>query len=186
MRKTLSIVMLILWAAAPVAWAQGISSFFEDKLAEAVKSGSAEDARAALLKGASPDSKSSDGDYFYLIEATRADFPSVVRVLLQFNANVNIRDQLGNSPLHWAAEGNKSEVARILIAGRADINAQDRNGLTPLMKATQANQSNMVEMLLREKADTTLTDFTGRTALDIAIRDRKTTIASMLRAAPKK
>jgi len=185
MRRILAAILLALVAAAPAARSQGIASFFEDRMADAVRNGNVQEAREALLKGANPNSKA-NSEYYYLIEATRANHAGIIRLLLEHNADPATRDQLGNTALHWAAEGNKPEIARLLLGGRADINAQDRNGLTPLMKAVQANHPAVVELLLREKADIALTDFTGRSALDIAQRERRTQIANMLKAAQKK
>ena len=68
MRKALAIVVLAVLAGMPAAWSQGLSSFFEDKMADAVKAGSLQDAREALLKGANPNSKGGS-EFLYLIEA---------------------------------------------------------------------------------------------------------------------
>jgi ankyrin repeat protein len=58
-----------------------------------------------------------------------------VRQLLEQGADVNTRDELQLTPLHWAAIYGKTEVAKLLIEKGADVNARDKNQRTPLHDA---------------------------------------------------
>ena len=67
-------------------------------------------------------------------------------------ANVDLRDNRGLTPLHWASgavvgSGDSVFVVRALIFQGADINAQDPNGRTPLDYAINSEQEQVAEEL---------------------------------------
>lgn len=65
--------------------------------------------------------------------AVRASRNSIVaEALLAKGADPNRKDINKNTPLHFAAKYNDSEVIRALVAGGADINDKNINGYTPL------------------------------------------------------
>lgn len=90
---------------------------------------------------------------YALISATSSDFSSLdmVRVLLEYGADVNVADACGRTPLHNACAGlcvdesgfaDKSDEAilglseideaiDLLLSAGADISAEDQNGATP-------------------------------------------------------
>lgn len=74
----------------------------------------------------------------YLLHAY-AHQPKLVRVLIQKGANVNIKTNDGDTPLHYAACGSGSESIesiKILLSNGADINSRDNMGRTPLKRTT--------------------------------------------------
>jgi hypothetical protein len=57
----------------------------------------------------------------------------VVRLLLGRGANVNMTDDAGQTPLHWATFGPHVEVTRALLSAAASVTARDRRfNATPL------------------------------------------------------
>ncbi|GAT22156.1 hypothetical protein RIB2604_01501880 [Aspergillus luchuensis] len=63
-------------------------------------------------------------------------------------ANVNARDKLENTPLHWAANEGHLHVVQALIEAGADANVEDENGHTPLETAIEGKKSAVVRYLL--------------------------------------
>ena len=56
----------------------------------------------------------------------------LVKLLLQFNVDVNYRDSQKSTPLHWACEEERAEVALLLVDRGADIAALNKEEKTPL------------------------------------------------------
>jgi ankyrin repeat protein len=61
--------------------------------------------------------------------------PEVVRLLIEAGADPNARGPGDETPLHWAASSDDSDVADALIEGGADVNAPDGSIGTPLANA---------------------------------------------------
>ncbi|MBM3886423.1 ankyrin repeat domain-containing protein [Candidatus Dependentiae bacterium] len=56
-------------------------------------------------------------------------------------AMINIQDEQGRTPLHWAAEGHKQVCTQLLIGARANVNARDNANKTPLQLARAGNRA---------------------------------------------
>ena len=61
-----------------------------------------------------------------------ADFPETARWLIEQGADVNARDNIGRTPLQWAAEYGRAESVRLLMGAGADPTMQDSTGKTAL------------------------------------------------------
>lgn len=66
-----------------------------------------------------------------LEEAMRANDSATVLRLLQNGADVNIKDDNGETLLRWAASGGHTEIAALLLKRGADVNAKNDTGNTP-------------------------------------------------------
>ena len=62
---------------------------------------------------------------------------SVMRVLLEANADVNAVEELGNTALHLASSWDCSDCVKLLCAAGADVNAINNSGCTSLIEAAQ-------------------------------------------------
>ena len=62
----------------------------------------------------------------------------IVKMLLEHNADPNIREQGGYTPLHAAAQNGDEEMIRILLYGGADLTVKNNDGKTPLDLALEA------------------------------------------------
>ena len=105
-----------------------------------------------------------------------------VKQHLAAGTNVDEKDGVGWTPLHYAAvEGNK-EVVELLITKGADVNAKDdQSGETPLHFAAFSGHKEIVELLIAKGADVNAKDDDGKTPLDSAIRRKHSEIADLLR-----
>lgn len=66
----------------------------------------------------------------HLLSMSHVNKNSLLKILIQKGANVNLKDGNGSSALHYALLD--LETVKILLANGADVNALDRMGRTPL------------------------------------------------------
>ena len=107
----------------------------------------------------------------------------MLNLLLEFGANPNETDGLGNSPLMHACALNNSYAVERLIAAGAQVDWANQQGLTPLMRAAQAGAIGAIRTLLEHGALIDLTDYTGRDAMSWAMTNGHQRAAELLRAA---
>ena len=63
----------------------------------------------------------------------------LAQLLMECNADPNVTDVFGNTPLHQAARKGHKEVTRLLIRSHADLNVARRiGGETPLHRAVHS------------------------------------------------
>ena len=94
--------------------------------------------------------------------------------LLQKDANPNVRDKTGMTPLMLATQLRFIDGARSLLARKADVNGANNQGETALIRAVQLRDSEMVRLLLSKGANPDLTDtLAGMSARDYAAQDRR-------------
>ncbi|RED17107.1 ankyrin repeat domain-containing protein [Parasphingopyxis lamellibrachiae] len=107
--------------------------------------------------------------------------------LLRQNANPDIRDREGNTPLHIAAQIGYLEAADWLRIVDADLNARNNRGETPLILAVQQRNAALVRQLVDAGANPDIADSViGLSARDYAVRDgRSGDIVAIIEAGPE-
>jgi hypothetical protein len=151
-----------------------------------------------LARGFDPNTPNEKGDAGILV-ALQSEAPKSALLLAQSpQTNVNVQNQLGETPLMLAAINNQLDLAKVLIARGADVNrlgwtplhyaaskghremmrlllendayidSESANGTTPLMMAAFSPSPLAVKLLLEEGADPTLVNNGNASALDIA------------------
>ncbi len=73
---------------------------------------------------------------------------------LAAGVDVNVKDNIGLTPLHMAAGDGRKEVAELLIAKGADVNAKDRGGQTPLDWAVLGGKKESADLLRKHGGKT--------------------------------
>jgi hypothetical protein len=93
-------------------------------------------------------------------------------MLLEQNAAVDIQDNAGRTPMHYAAEATywedyrrdiSAEMIRLLADAGSNIDLQDNSGWTPLHYAAHNRKLYLIEDLLKMGADVDVVDIRGRT-----------------------
>src|SRR5258707_862060 len=107
----------------------------------------------------------------------------MLAVILCFSVSTYGQDL--DAKLLDAAKGrNTAEVQKLLGEG-ADVNAKSKAGRTALMGAADLGQLDTVRVLLEQGADVDAKDRKGATALRLAEKYKYSSIAALLRRAPR-
>uniref|UniRef100_A0A914GXX0 Uncharacterized protein n=1 Tax=Globodera rostochiensis TaxID=31243 RepID=A0A914GXX0_GLORO len=123
-----------------------------------------------------------DTGWTLLLLASSSGHLEIVRLLMNFQIDVNHRISTGQSALHFACSKDHLGVARELIDNGADLNAQDERGTTPLHKAASQGHQRIVNLLMgnREKLQIDLPNREGDTPLHLACEDQQMDVALFL------
>mmetsp|Transcript_40361 Transcript_40361/g.128263 ORF Transcript_40361/g.128263 Transcript_40361/m.128263 type:complete len:171 (-) Transcript_40361:41-553(-) len=101
-----------------------------------------------------------------LHEAARAGNISRMNDFLdEENVDVDAKDELGRTPLHYVAESGEAAAGALLVECDATVNIADQDGNTPLHITAIHNRRLVTSMLLWGGAEVELTNNKGNTAL---------------------
>jgi cytohesin len=89
-----------------------------------------------------------------------------VRLLAGAGANVNARDEDGNTPLH---ETFLTDVEEELLKLGADVNARNKDGETPIFTTVD---DEAIPLFVKYGADLTVRNKAGLTVLEAAVKDK--------------
>lgn len=104
----------------------------------------------------------------------------MVGYLSKLGLNLDICDDLYDTPLHKAVRDNKLILVKELIASNVDINLGAEFDETALHIAVSENNAKMVELLLSSGADKSLVDEKNKTPLDYALDENNDKIVNLL------
>jgi len=100
----------------------------------------------------------------------------VVQKLIEYDADIDARDQRGWTPLYYASGGHffkDDSVLRLLLERGADVNARaDGDGFTPLHRASADGAPEVVRLLLEHGADVEAVNVDGKSALQVVGESR--------------
>ncbi|WP_168464272.1 ankyrin repeat domain-containing protein [Wolbachia endosymbiont of Ctenocephalides felis wCfeT] len=94
-----------------------------------------------------------------------AQYKELVEILIERGADINVGDIEGRTALSLAAESGNQEVCETLLKYGADVNIQDKYGYTPLLFAVKHEHQKLSETLLKYGADVNIRDIYGVTPL---------------------
>ena len=104
----------------------------------------------------------------YLFDAIEIDDADKVTRALNNGADVNAKNNDGNTVLIEASKTGHTEIVTILLEKGADVNAKDNYGWTALICASANGHTEIMAMLLKKGTDVNATSNTGLSALHIA------------------
>lgn len=104
----------------------------------------------------------------------------VVELLLARKAEVDAKDNEGNTPLYLSAQHGQTSTVEMLLAHQADVNGRGKNGLTPLHAAAFSGHRETVEWLLAHGAAVDARSDNGGTPLYLAVQQGNRAVAELL------
>ncbi|MBS0011311.1 MAG: ankyrin repeat domain-containing protein [Bacteroidales bacterium] len=133
-----------------------------------------------LIKlGAEPDATDYE-NISPLIYAVANKNLTTVKALLEYEPDIEIITNSGESALHIAAKDNMPEIAEALIRAEAEINLQDTRGATPLHYAAAYGNFYVCDLLIYYYADIDALAKDGSTALAAAVYSGYADITDLL------
>ena len=104
-----------------------------------------------------------------LIDAAMDGNFEKVKLLIENGADVNAKNNNGQTALMYVAREGDLEIAKYLVENGADINAKDNDwGYTALIYAAEYVNLEIVQFLIESGADINIKNNDGKTALDLA------------------
>ena len=116
----------------------------------------------------------------FLIAAYGNGHVEVVEALINGGADLNIKNEYGDTALILACTNGHNDIVQALINGRADLNIKDEYGDTALILACTNGHNDIVQALINGRADLNIKDKYGYTSLILACREGKADIAQAL------
>lgn len=111
--------------------------------------GQYEVARYLVLKGADVNLPSNNGFKVYPIHSAAAgNYTDIARMLIENNAQINVRQQAGVTPLHSAAQNGNIDLLILLLEHGADINIRMEGGKLPADLAREKGFEEIAEALM--------------------------------------
>ncbi len=92
----------------------------------------------------------------------------LAQVLLERGADINSKDNEGDTPLLLSVMSGKKDTFKLLLKLGADVNVADKYGVTPLMRAAEDNDAEIINDLINKGANVNAQTQSGSTALMFA------------------
>ncbi|KAJ3488125.1 hypothetical protein NLG97_g6255 [Lecanicillium saksenae] len=90
-------------------------------------------------------------DFAGLMVASYLGLTPVIKHLLDMGADIERRDQNGQTPLWWAASKGHENAVILLLSRKAETQARSYYGLNPILAAGVAEQAAVVRLLLERR-----------------------------------
>lgn len=103
----------------------------------------------------------------YIFDIVRNKNCQELKQISEYDINLNIQDENGDSPLILAIDMKEKKIVKLLLKLGADINYTNSDGQTPLMIAYLNNAQEIAEYLIMKGVDISIKDRWGQTAEDI-------------------
>ncbi len=137
------------------------------ELYKMVKNRETREVEKLLEKGVKPNYRNEMGDTPVIMATYQGDL-KIVKLLIEFGANVDSIGHNRMTSLIWAAAKEHLTLLRFLLSKTELINHQDKFGFTALMWAASYGFKDIVKLLLEYNADTELKNKEGHKAQDLA------------------
>lgn len=149
-------------------------NFTEAEFFRAIKLNDGVAVKGFIQGGINANAKNEKGETALTFALQNADSP-LIKVIIG-KADINLRDDLGNAPLHLALKQNKEDIFKLLLEKNADVNVPGRanektNDQSVLYVAIARGDEELVKQLLERGADPNKADSVGSLPLVEAVVD---------------
>ncbi len=180
-KKNLGTVILI-FALIYLADTSILQAAAESDLVRAVLSGEINEVKNALSKGADVNEKNSQDGTTPLHMAAFFGHTEIAKLLLRNKADINAKDNEGDSPLLAALTNRQKEMGELLVNRGAQVNVKmAKGGWTPLHLAVLLKDEDLVRLLVEKGADKGAKTSEGKTPLDLATATGQKEIEAFLK-----
>ena len=152
-----------------------------EELFEAVQYGDLNRVKSGLEQGLNPNYSEPESEYSLINWAAQEGYTNIIRLLVQFGADVEGGDPKMPALYNAAGEGNLSVVATLIECG-ADVNSGNKQRLgTALSNAAAWGRDDIVRLLIEKGANVNAFDDEGTTALWNALNNKQFVVIEILR-----
>jgi len=121
-------------------------------------------------------------EYTPLTEAIRNNDMEMIKMFIEYGADLHKTTSLGESYLHVAAFLNKTEIAEYFIDMGMEVNIKKNGNLTPLHIAAVTGNREVAELLIEKGADLNALSTDGGTPLHYAIAAGHQDVADLFKS----
>lgn len=82
-----------------------------------------------------------------VIDVCAHGFLKILQAFVEAGIDINMKDSIGYTPLHWAARNGHPKSVEYLIDQGCEKNPKDREGATPLSLAIESEEEEIIEYL---------------------------------------
>lgn len=144
-------------------YAEEATRQWQNQMLEAAAAGDWNKLKDAISKGADPRGRT------ILHWAAGESHTADLKRFIEGGASLEVKDQMGWTPLALAAFAGEADSVRILIDHGAGVHTRDQEGSTPLHLALVSGHRDVAELLLEAGADSEAEDHKGQTPLFSAV-----------------
>jgi ankyrin repeat protein len=115
-----------------------------------------------------------------LLEACQRGIVEDAQNLITQGADINAKNNVGDTPLHIASMYRHPEVVELLLSRGAEVNEKNVRGFTPLRFASSTGNTEVAELLLSRGANVNVLDMRDWSPLYTACISRKPEMFKLL------
>lgn len=99
----------------------------------------------------------------------------LIRLLIMKGSRltVGVKDNYGNTPLHYAARSGWTEIINELLLSGSDINSLNENAENPLHVAVKDGQRKAIKLLIEKGAKINIVDIKGNSSLHSSVKIKR-------------
>jgi hypothetical protein len=115
-----------------------------------------------------------------LHETAKRGHTASTRLLIRARADLEVRSEMGSTPLNLASALGRPECLQVLIESKADIRTATDNGFTPALSSAGFGTPKCLSLLIDAKADLNARANNGLTPAILACQDDRLTCLQLL------